>query len=52
MLYKTKLENISIKLATTIITHTHKAKMTSTAKATVAMTTTATVEATKKNIIK
>ena len=37
---KTKIENISIKLATTITQHTQKATMTPTTKATVAMATT------------
>ena len=39
---KTKIENISIKLATTITQHTQKATMTLTTKVTVEMTTTAT----------
>ena len=54
---KTKIENISIKLATTITQHTQKATMTPTTKATVAMATTATkiritVEAEEKIINK
>ena len=36
---KTKIENISIKLATTITKHTQKATVTPTTKATVAMAT-------------
>ena len=39
---KTKIENISTKLATRITKHTQKAAMTPTTKATLAMTTTAT----------
>ena len=39
---KTKIENISIKSATTITQHTQKATMTPTIKATVAMVITAT----------
>ena len=39
---QTKIENISIKLATTITKHTQKAMITPTTKATVAMTTTTT----------
>ena len=39
---KTKIENITIKLATTITKQTQKAMMTPTTKATVAMTTTTT----------
>ena len=39
---KTKIENISIKLATTITQHTQKATMTLTTKVAVAMTTAAT----------
>ena len=54
---KTKIENISIKLATTIIKHTQKATMTPTTKATVTMTATTTkiritVEAAEKIINK
>ena len=50
---KTKIENISIKLARTITQHTQKATMAPTTKVTVAMTTTTTkiritVEATEK----
>ena len=39
---KTKIENINIKLASTITQHTQKATMTPTTKATLAMTTTTT----------
>ena len=54
---KTKIENISTKLATKITKHTEKATMTPTTKATVAMATTATkiritVEAEEKIINK
>ena len=49
------MENVSIKLATTITQHTQKVTMTPTTKATVAMTTTKiriTVEAAEKIINK
>ena len=45
---KTKIENISIKLAATITKHTKKAMMTPTTKATVAMTTTTKIRITVK----
>ena len=41
---KIEIENISIKLATTITQHIQKATMTATTKATVAMTTTTTTK--------